>query len=614
MCGICGLSWNDQNLIRLMGNACKHRGPEQEGFYTDSFVSLCCERLKIQDLSESAKQPIHNEDETIWVILNGEIYNFKELRHELERNHQFYTESDTEVIVHAYEEFGENCLQKLDGMFAFAIWDTKRKKIFIARDRLGVKPLFYCIIDNRLLFASELKSLLQFEEINREINNEALCQFLTYAYTIDGQTLIRSIYELLPGHKLVYEFDKKSIKIEKYWELSINETNYHEDYYLEKLREILKDAVKKRMISDAPLGAFLSGGLDSSVIVAIMSKLSSEPIKTFTTGFGHDLDEYDEAKIVSEHCGTIHKEISLSYSELTKSLPKILWHMEFPYGRPSILSNYLAARDVKKYVTVAFTGEGSDECFGGYNRYLPYIEKNNNQINSKIQKIASGFFNDESLIKNTFSEHILKHYHGPNSPIQSFGKIVFDKEKYSLLNKALFFELKTEIPGAQTWRIDRTGLAHAVELREPFLDYKLVEFSTTIPPHLKINTSNGMKKKYILQKLALELLPKEVIKRKKFPWGIPFYDFFKSEFLPIAEAVINKSLILNRPYLNQNNSYVTKMCNKIKGARSELSKDVEIDDNILRQILFLFNLELWYQIFIESDNVTKPDLSLNRFV
>ena len=614
MCGICGLSWNDQQLIRLMGNACKHRGPEQEGFYIDSFVSFCCERLKIQDLSESAKQPIHNEDETIWVILNGEIYNFRELRHELERNHQFYTESDTEVILHAYEEFGEDCLQKLDGMFAFAIWDTKRKKIFIARDRLGVKPLFYCIIDNRLLFASELKSLLQFEEIKREINNEALCQFLTYAYTIDGQTLIKSIYELLPGHKLVYEFDKKSIKIEKYWELNINETNQHEDYYLEKLRKILKDAVEKRMISDAPLGAFLSGGLDSSVIVAIMSKLSSEPIKTFTTGFGHDLDEYNEAKIVSEHCNTIHTEISLSYSELTKSLPKILWHMEFPYGRPSILSNYLAAKNVKKYVTVAFTGEGADECFGGYNRYVPYVEKNNNQINSKIQKITSGFFYNEDLLKNIFSEQVLKHYHGPNNPIQSFGKIVFNKEKGSLLNKALFFELKTEIPGAQAWRIDRTGLAHAVELREPFLDYKLVEFSTTIPSHLKINTSNGVKKKYILQKLALELLPKEVIKRKKFPWGIPFYDFFKSEFLPIAEAMINKSFILDRPYLNEKNSYVTKIYNKIREFRSESYKHKEIDDVILRQILFLFNLELWYQIFIKSDNMKKPNLSLNRFV
>ena len=191
---------------------------------------------------------------------------------------------------------------------------------------------------------------------------------------------------------------------------------------------------------------------------------------------------------------------------------------------------------------------------------------------------------------------------------------MFNKEKGSLLNKALFFELKTEIPGAQAWRIDRTGLAHAVELREPFLDYKLVEFSTTIPSHLKINTSNGVKKKYILQKLALELLPKEVIKRKKFPWGIPFYDFFKSEFLPIAEAMINKSFILDRSYLNEKNSYVTKIYNKIREFRSESYKHKEIDDVILRQILFLFNLELWYQIFIKSDNMKKPNLSLNRFV
>ena len=198
-----------------MGNACKHRGPEQEGFYIDNHVSICCERLKIQDLSETAKQPIHNEDKTIWVVLNGEIYNFKRLRAQLEKNHKFYTESDTETIVHAYEEFGEDCLDKLDGMFAFAIWDTVKRKIFIARDRLGVKPLFYSTVNDRFLFASELKSLLQYDEIKREINNEALSQFITYAYTIDGQTLIKSINELLPGHKLTYEFDKKFIKIEK---------------------------------------------------------------------------------------------------------------------------------------------------------------------------------------------------------------------------------------------------------------------------------------------------------------------------------------------------------------------------------------------------------------
>ena len=597
-----------------MGHACKHRGPEQEGFYVDDYVSFGCERLKIQDLSEKAKQPIHNEDKTIWVILNGEIYNFKKLRTELEKNHRFYSESDTETIVHAYEEFGEDFIHKLDGMFAFAIWDSVKRKIFIARDRLGVKPLFYSMINSKLLFASELKSLLQCDEIKREINNEALSQFVTYAYTIDGQTLIKSINELLPGHKLVYEFDTKSVKIEKYWRLKINETNFSEDYYLKKLEKILEKSIEQRMISDAPLGAFLSGGLDSSVIVAIMNKMSSKPVKTFTTGFGHDLDEFNEAKIVSEHCDTEHNEIHLTYNELTKSLPKILWHMEFPYGRPSILSNFLATKDVKKYVTVAFTGEGSDECFAGYNRYLPYLEKNNSQITTQIQKIKSGFFNDENVMKDVFSEQVVRHYNGPNNPINSFGRIIHDNENSSLLNNALLFELKTEIPGAQTWRIDRTGSAHAVELREPFLDHELVEFSLTIPPHFKINTDNGIKKKYILQKLAMKFLPKEIVTRRKFPWGIPFYDFFRKEFLTIAENILEKSSLQNRVYINSKTDYVKKICNDAKKIKLDDTKYNEINDNILRQILFLFNLELWMKLFIENDNFKNPSLELDKFM
>ena len=614
MCGICGISWNDQNLIRLMGHACKHRGPEQEGFYVDNYVSFGCERLKIQDLSEIAKQPVHNEDKTIWVVLNGEIYNFKRLRVELEKNHKFYTESDTETIVHAYEEFGEDCIHKLDGMFAFAIWDSVKRKIFIARDRLGVKPLFYSMVNDRFLFASELKSLLQCDEIKREINNEALSQFITYAYTIDGQTLIKSINELLPGHKLTYDFDKKSIKIKKYWELEINETNFSEDYYLKKLEKLLKKSIEQRMISDAPLGAFLSGGLDSSLMVAIMSKLSSEPVKTFTTGFGHNLDEFNEAKIVSEYCVTEHNQINLSYNELTKSLPKILWHMEFPYGRPSILSNFLAAKAVKRYVTVAFTGEGADECFAGYNRYLPYLEKNGNQLSEKIQQIKSGFFNDENIMKDIFSEQIVKHYDNSNSPINSFGKSIRANKNFSMLNNALLFDLKTEIPGAQTWRIDRTGSAHAVELREPFLDYELVEYSLTIPPCFKINTNNGIKKKYILQKLAMKFLPKEIVTRKKFPWGIPFYDFFRKEFLVIAENILEKSSLQKNSYLNSKTDYVKKICDNAKKIKLDDTKNNEINDNILRQILFLFNLDLWTKLFIENENFKNPTLELDKFV
>ena len=616
MCGICGITWSDQQLIRAMGNEIKHRGPEQEGFFIDNQISLCCERLKILDLSENAKQPLHNEDNTIWVVLNGEIYNFKEIKNELEKNHTFYTNADTEVIVHAYEEYGEDCVHKLNGMFSFAIWDSKKKKLFIARDRLGVKPLFYSIVKNNLLFSSEIKSILQFDGVTREINHDGLYQFATYGYTIDGQTMMKNIYELLPGHKLIYSFLDNSIKIEKYWELEIKESNFAEDFYIKKLEKILTNSIDLRQVSDAPIGALLSGGLDSSIMVAILSKLSEQPVKTFTTGFGHELDEYSEAQTVAEHCGTDHKEISLTFDHLSKSLPTILWHMEFPFGRPSILSNYLVSEQVKKFVTVAYTGEGSDELFGGYNRYLIYSkDKSNVPLDQKLNSISSGFFDDISG-NNIFSDGVMSFKNSQNHQKHQFKKIIDNNKSSSSLNQALLYELKTEIPGAQTWRIDRCGYAHAVEMREPFLDYNLAEFSLTIPSHFKINNIDGINKKYILQKLGKKYLPEKIAKRKKFPWGIPFYDFFRKEFSSIVECAIDKSFKEKRPYLKNSSAYSKNLFKNIISNNSGKinNKEIEINDRNLRQLLFLFNLELWTQMFIESDDVSNLNLSLNNFI
>ena len=616
MCGICGITWSDQQLIRSMGNEIKHRGPEQEGFFIDNQISLCCERLKILDLSENAKQPLHNEDNTIWVVLNGEIYNFKEIKNELEKNHTFYTNADTEVIVHAYEEYGEDCVHKLNGMFSFAIWDSKKKKLFIARDRLGVKPLFYSIVKNNLLFSSEIKSILQFDGVTREINHDGLYQFATYGYTIDGQTMMKNIYELLPGHKLIYSFLDNSIKIEKYWELEIKESNFAEDFYIKKLEKILTNSIDLRQVSDAPIGALLSGGLDSSIMVAILSKLSEQPVKTFTTGFGHELDEYSEAQTVAEHCGTDHKEISLTFDHLSKSLPTILWHMEFPFGRPSILSNYLVSEQVKKFVTVAYTGEGSDELFGGYNRYLIYSkDKSNVPLDQKLNSISSGFFDDISG-NNIFSDGVMSFKNSQNHQKHQFKKIIDNNKSSSSLNQALLYELKTEIPGAQTWRIDRCGYAHAVEMREPFLDYNLAEFSLTIPSHFKINNIDGINKKYILQKLGKKYLPEKIAKRKKFPWGIPFYDFFRKEFSSIVECAIDKSFKEKRPYLKNSSAYSKNLFKNIISNNSGKinNKEIEINDRNLRQLLFLFNLELWTQMFIESDDVSNLNLSLNNFI
>ena len=615
MCGICGFTWDDQNLIRIMGNKIKHRGPEQEGFYTDENISLCCERLKILDLRETAKQPQHNEDSTIWVVLNGEIYNFRELREKLEHNHTFYTNSDTEVILHAYEEYGENCLDHLNGMFAFAIWDTKKKKLFLARDRLGVKPLYYSIINDNLLFSSEIKSILQYDEVERTLNYSALSQFLTYAYTIDGQTLFKNIFELLPGQKLIYYFDEKKPHISNYWNLNLQNSSDSEDIILKKLEKLLTKSIELRLESDAPVGALLSGGLDSSIMVAILNNITETPVKTFTTGFGHELDEYNEAKIVAEHCGTDHNEIELSYKKLTNSLPNILWHMEFPFGRPSILSNFLVAEEVKNFVTVAYTGEGSDELFGGYNRYIQFSEKNSIPLHDKINSIPSGFFSN-SQDRRIFSQSLENHSLNENEPNIAFLKLSEKNPHPDLLNQVLLFELKTEIPGAQTWRIDRAGSAHALELREPFLDYNLVEYSASLPANYKINFNDDIQKKFILQKLAKKFLPDVICKRKKFPWGIPYYDFFINEFLPIAECLIDKGIKNHRPFLNTNSNIIHDLFSNVSKLddKNIKSKNIEINDRILRQIMFLFNLELWYQMFIETDNIKNPSLSLNKYV
>jgi len=616
MCGICGITWTDKDLIKLMGNACKHRGPEQEGFYLDDDVSLCCERLRVMDLRDIGGQPIHNEDETVWAVQNGEIYNFKKLKNNLEqKDHKFYSNTDTEVLVHLYEEYGENFVDYLDGMFACAIWDLKNKKLIIARDRLGVKPLYYWFKNKHLIFASEIKSILQYEEVKREINHEGLSQFVTYAYTIDGQTLLKDINELLPGHKLTYDLLEKTIEVKKYWDLKLEKNTFSENENFEKVKKLLEDAVDKRRTSDAPLGALLSGGLDSSVMVAILNKFSEKPIKTFTTGFGNDLDEFEEAKIVAEHCGTDHNEIMIDFSDLTKSLPKILWHMELPFGRPSILSNYMVSKEIKKFVTVAYTGEGSDELFGGYNRYLPFVKDSNFfQKTKNYEAVTSGFFKDETMRSEIFSDNVLKHLKNNNHPSVVFNNLLKRNSEYGVLNNVLYFELKTEIPGAQTWRIDRTASAHAIELREPFLDYKLIEYTASVPDNLKINPDKEFTKKYLLQKIGTDLLPEKIVKRKKFPWGIPFYEYFRVEFLPIAKTLIEESIRNKRSYLNTDSLKINSLSQRILNAKIENSKEKEIDDNILRQTLFLFNLEMWYKMFIESDNFKNPNLSLNSYL
>ena len=366
MCGICGFyAPENKSLLRKMTDSLFHRGPDSSGFYSDIHCSLGMRRLSIIDKA-NGQQPICNETEDTWIVFNGEIYNYRELKSKLQ-NHLFKTNSDTEVILHAYDEYGEFCLTHLNGMFAFAIWDLKNKKLFIARDRFGEKPLYYTFVGKKLFFASEIKALLQNPEIKRNINLFALEDYLSFRCNSNQETFFKGIFKLPPAHYLIY--DGKKCIVKKYWELSVT-SNY--SLSLETTSNLLftklKESVKSRLMSEVPLGAYLSGGVDSGAIVGLMSTLSKEPVKTFTAGFGNEFDEFESARDISDHFHTDHQEILIKMDAIDL-LPKVVWHLDEPLADPTCIPIYLLSEKIKPHATVVLTGDGSDEIFYGYEQH-----------------------------------------------------------------------------------------------------------------------------------------------------------------------------------------------------------------------------------------------------
>lgn len=632
MCGLVGkLNFDFQKpvengLIEKMAETLKHRGPDDKGVYVKGNIGFGLSRLAVIDLSRTGHQPMHNEDKTVWIVFNGEIYNFQNLRRKLiERGHKFFSNSDTETIIHLYEEYGEGCLKYLRGMFAFAIWDEKKKKLFMARDRIGKKPLYYFLNDQCLIFASEIKAILEDRIVPRRVNKKAIHHYLTYNYVPNPQTAFHNIFKLPPAHFLIWQAGRMSIK--RYWRLNYEpKLNLSEEEACEQILSRLKEATKIRMISDVPLGAFLSGGMDSSAVVALMSKLSEKPVRTFSIGFKEgSYNELPFAKIVAETFQTEHHEFLVKPKAL-QALPKLVWHYGEPFADSSALPVFYVAKMARDYVTVALNGDGGDENFGGYRRYhfdrfiryynqfpslmregiinkfikiIPYTNSASFNLFLQKLKVLSETSSDsqpqrhlwllywfnynlkEKLYSDDFKREI-----GKEDPLnimaenyKNFGNLA------DSVDNMISVEANTYLPDDLLVKMDIATMANSLEARSPLLDHEFMEFAAALPPEFKIK--NG-ERKYIFKKALKTLLPKEIIYRKKKGFTPPMDDWFRGEMKDYAHEVLLDSKTIDRNYF------------KKEGIVKLLDEHCRSNINHGEVIWALIFLELWHRTFIDG--------------
>lgn len=604
MCGIAGIinisSPPQKSLMEMMCGIMKHRGPDGEGCYMEGAVALGHRRLSIIDL-EGGKQPLSNEDGTVWITYNGEIYNFPVLRKELiEKGHRFKTKSDTETIVHAYEEYGVQCLEKLRGMFAFGIWDDKKKRLFLARDRLGKKPLYYFSDSKKFIFASELKAILQDKRVNREINSKAVADYLTYNYIPFPETIFKGIYKLPPAHFMtvkiipgiqssqggIKQAECLDLSVQQYWDIKYEpDYSLSENDWADALSENLKEAVRLRLISDVPLGAFLSGGIDSSAVVALMSMVQNTPVKTFSIGFKEeDFSEVKYARDVSKRFGTEHHEMIVE-PDAMGILPDLAWEFDEPFADSSAIPTYYVSKMARQHVTVILSGDGGDETFAGYRRYLwakdmqkydwipvplkkmlfgipamllPDGLKGKGMLNHLSKdpfKRYAGLntFSDHSYLKNLLSADIitdLKQNYNGEKPNYAYLKGFYDVCKSDdYLTKIQYMDTKTYLADDILTKVDRASMLCSLETRAPLLDHKVVELAARIPSSLKIKNNET---KYILKKAMNGILPNEILYRKKMGFGVPLIHWFKKDLAEYARDILLSKKAVDRNIFNQN--------------------------------------------------------------
>jgi asparagine synthase (glutamine-hydrolysing) len=615
MCGVCGIVFSSPiikhqsagvDIGKKMTDEIRHRGPDSEGIYNGENIFMGMRRLSIIDLN-TGDQPIFNEDKSLCIIFNGEIYNYKELKPILIQNgHKFNTTSDTEVIIHLYEDLGVKCLDKLRGMFAFAIWDKSEKKLFIARDRLGIKPIYYSHTPKGFIFASELKSILASQYIEKEIDYTAMSDYLTFLYVPAPRTIFKNIYKLLPGHYLTLKDGKEEIK--QYWDVEFKEDSpvKGENEYIDKFIELFEESVKLHLICDVPLGVFLSGGIDSSLVVAMMSRFSNKTIETFTIGYEGKDEYFDERKysrIVANQFETNHHEFILK-PNIMEIMEDIIIHFDEPFADASAIPNYMISAETRKYVKVGLSGLGGDELCGGYERYLGCLvaeryqklpsflrnkivpklvnrlpdSKKGRHFNERLKRFVNSanypFLRRYFGIVATFNEEEKKELFVPevqNLIERQSDKVFYDYGKSTdnlcLINTMSKIDLKTYLVDDLLTLTDRMSMAHSLEARVPFIDHKLVEFFMTIPPSFKIK---GFSKKYLLKRAAERLLPREVIYRKKMGFSVPLVNWFRSEIREYVNDILSESRIKQLDYFNP--MFISKIKESHLGSKSNFDE------------------------------------------
>jgi asparagine synthase (glutamine-hydrolysing) len=563
MCGIAGFvdspdraGRNPEARLDLVHRMCEviaHRGPDDEGLWADERATLGMRRLSIIDLS-TGYQPIHNEDRTVWVVFNGEVYNYRELRRDLEaRGHQFYTSSDTETIVHAYEQWGQGAIERLRGMFGLAIWDARTHTLLLARDRIGIKPLHYARVGGRLYFGSEIKSLLEAPDLPRDLDLDALDHYLSFLYTPRDGSIFRSVRKLPHGHLLTW--CDGTVQVRKYYELPTEEdyTGSEADAAAD-LRAVLTSAVRSHLVSDVPLGAFLSGGIDSSLVVGLMAEASGGHVKTFSIGFDEpSFDELKHARRVANHFGTDHHEFVVKPDGVA-ILDQLVNHFDEPFADASAIPTWYVSEMARRHVTVVLSGDGGDELFGGYDRYVPHprvvaFDRYSPRAFRRVAAIAAARLPHGARGKN-FLRHVARDDQGryldairffstDEKPvlltrdvaarlceIDPEARLAMHFERYSALpwpSQMMRFDAETYLPEDVLTKVDRMSMAHSIETRVPLLDNEVIEFASRLPSPLKIKSG---RRKHVLKEVAARLLPREILDRRKQGFGVPLGVWF----------------------------------------------------------------------------------------